>query len=114
VAKLLRSQLFPSTTKIEDSATRSFAEKLITFLDDTFRKIANIPFNQSEKLAVADTGNANTEFSVTQYLGRVPNGFILTKSDKACSVYDSGTAWTTTLVYLKCDTANVAIEIYVF
>ena len=114
MAKLLRTQLFPATTSIKDEATRSWADKLNHFLDETFRKVAGIPFNQSVSLTVADSGNADTEFSVTHYLGRVPSGFIVTKSDKACSVYDSGTAWTTSTIYLKCDAANVALTIAVF
>jgi len=83
-------------------------------LDNTFRKIADIPYNQSESLTVADSGNANTEFNKTHHLGRTPAGFIVTKSDKACSVYDSGTTWTTKTIYLKCDAANTALTITVF
>ena len=114
MAKLLRTYLFPSTTDIKDPATKKWARKLVTFLDETFRKVASIPFNQSQSVTVSDTGNANTEFTVSHNLGRVPNGFILTKSDAACSVYDSGTTWITTAIYLKCNAANVAIDVTVF
>ena len=126
MAKLLRTQLFPSTTAldpigIEEGATkkqfvkvRSWADKLTHFLDETFRKVASIPFNQSESLTVADSGSADAEFSITHHLDRTPIGFIATKSDAACSVYDSGTTWTTTTIYLKCDAANVALTITVF
>lgn len=125
--KLQRTQLFPSTSRLEPSSDikdphikeqfvkiKQWAEKLQQMLDSTFRKVASIPFNQSESLAVADSGNANTEFSVTHHLGRMPVGFIVTKSDAACSVYDSGTTWTTTTIYLKCDAANTALTISVF
>lgn len=125
--KLQRTQLFPSTARLEPSddikdphikeqfvRIRQWAEKLQLMLDNTFRKVADIPFNQSESLTVTDSGSANTEFNVTHHLGRNPVGFIITKSDKACSVYDSGTAWTTTILYLKCDTANVALTVTVF
>jgi len=114
MSKLLKTQLFPATTGIKDPSTKAWAEKLITFLDDIFRKVAGIPFNQSQSLSVSDTGNADTEFSVTHHLGRVPAGFLLTKSDAACAVYDSGTTWTNSLIYLKCNAANAAIEITVF
>ena len=114
MAKLLRTQLFPATTGIEEPSTRAWADKLIAFLDNTFRKVAGIPFNQSQSLSVSDTGNADTEFSITHHLGRVPAGFILTKSDAACAIYDSGTAWTNNLIYLKSNAANVAIEITVY
>ncbi|KKL13084.1 hypothetical protein LCGC14_2529300 [marine sediment metagenome] len=126
-AKLQRTQLFPSTGRLKPSDeiqdpyikqqftnVKEWADKLQQFLDTTFRKVAKIPFNQSESLTVADTGNVNTEFSITHHLGRVPNGFIITKSDKACNVYDSGTTWTTSLVYLKCDIANTALSLKIF
>jgi len=113
--KFLRTQLIPAVSKIKDIAsTREWAEKITAFLDATFRKIADIPFNQSGSLTVADSGTANVEFSFTHHLGRTPAGFIVTKSDAACSVYDSGTTWTTTTIYLKCDAANVALTITVF
>lgn len=78
------------------------------------QSIAAIPFNRSQSLDVADTGNANAEFSIAIHLGRIPAGFILTKSDKACVIYDSGTTWTPTIIYLKCNVANAAITLTVF
>lgn len=113
MAKVLRTQLFPSVNELTDEKTKSFMVKLISFLDDTFRKVAEISFNNSEKLTKT-TANADTEFSITHHLGRKPTGYIVTKSDKACSVYDSGTTWTTDTIYLKCNVATVAMEIYVF
>ncbi len=112
--KLQFTQILPPTSGIKDEATKKWADKIIHFLDETFRKVASIPFNRSESLGVASTGTADAEFSITHHLGRVPSGFILTKSDAACAVYDSGTAWTENIVYLKCDTANVAITISLF
>lgn len=112
--KLQFTQIIPSTTGIEDAATKKWADKIVHFLDDIFRKVASIPFNRSEFLTVADTGTADTEFNIAHHLDRVPTGFILTKSDAACAVYDSGTTWTTNAVYLKCNAANVAITISLF
>lgn len=126
MAKFLRTQLMPSTTELEPDTVeegtvkehfikvKGFCDKLITTLDASFHKIANIPFNQSHIADTADTGDANTEFSVTHYLARVPTGFLLVKSNKACNVYDSGTAWTTSTIYLKCDAANAIIKIAIF
>lgn len=126
-AKLQRTQLWPSTARLQpdDKITdfhikrqfvhvKEWAEKLQQMLDTTFRKVADIPYNQAESLTVADSGNANTEFSITHHLGRTPNGFIITKSDKAANIYDSGTTWTTTTIYLKCDAANTALSLSVF
>lgn len=125
--KLQRTQLWPSTIPLRPSDEitdshikqqfahiKNWADKLQQMLDSTFRKVAEIPFNQSESLTVADTGNTDTEFSITHHLDRLPNGYIITKSDKAAKVYDSGTTWTTTTIYLKCDVNNVALSLSVF
>lgn len=117
MAKLKRSQILPSTTELQDTPkVRVWADKLTFFLDTTVRKIASIPFNQSESVDVADTGGVGVEFTVTHHLGRVPNGYIVTKKDKAVDVFTStgGTDWTTTAIYLKASIANAAITVTVF
>lgn len=55
---------------------------------------------------------ADTEDAITHGLGSVPIGFIVTKLDKGAVVYDSGTAWTETTIYLKTNTASTAVEIF--
>lgn len=53
---------------------------------------------------------ANTEFSVTHTIGSIPLGYIIVAQDKAGSLYqmdDTGTAWTSTTIYLKCSVASV-------
>lgn len=113
MAKLKRLIIFPSTFHLPDKV-KQWADRLITVLDRSFIDIASIPFNQSESVEVSDTGNADTEFTVTHHLGRTPTGFIVTNTDKAAQVYDSGTAWTSTSVYLKSATANCAVTVTVF
>lgn len=57
----------------------------------------------------------NTEFSVTHNLGRIPTGFHVVRTGMSgLSLFDSGTAWTTTKIFLKSNIANpVAIlQIY--
>ena len=61
---------------------------------------------------VADTGAADTEFTVSHGLGAVPIGYLLLNIDKAGVVYDSGTAWTSSNVYLKCSVANCAVTLF--
>ena len=56
----------------------------------------------------------NTEFTVTHNLERVPlEGFIVLRGASG-NIYRSGTAWTTTTVYLKCDVASVSFTILLF
>ncbi len=63
---------------------------------------------------VTDTGAANVEFTVAHTLKKAPTGYIVVKADKACSVYDGATTWTTTAIYLKCDIANCNIKLIIF
>ena len=65
-------------------------------------------------LTVSDTGIANTEFSAAHTLKRAPTGFIIINNNKAGVVYDSGTAWSVTTIYLKCSVANCTVKILVF
>jgi hypothetical protein len=62
---------------------------------------------------ISDTGLADTQFTVTHNLNRQPIGYFVIRQSKAGSFYDSGTAWTTTQIFLKCSGANVAATIFV-
>lgn len=62
---------------------------------------------------VGDTGAANVEFTVTHGVGAVPIGFLVMKIDKGGVIYDSGTAWTATSLFLKCSAANAAVSLFV-
>lgn len=88
----------------------SFSTELSTIINKGLRFSDN--FN-AQIVTVADTGTANTEFSVAHTLKTVPAGFILININNAGIVYDSGTVWTTTALYLKCSAANCTIKIIV-
>ena len=63
---------------------------------------------------VADTGSADTEFTVTHSLGRIPI-FYLWNISKSGYVYDSQrNLWTTSTLRLKCNAANAALTLFVF
>jgi len=64
--------------------------------------------------AYTTNGIADTEDTVAHGLGRTPVGFLVVDKDKAGDVYDGGTAWTDTNIYLKCSVATVAIVILVW
>lgn len=66
---------------------------------------------------VADTGTADTEFAVphtfsSQSIGIVPGNYFVTYTNKKGVVYDSGTPWTTSNIYLKCSAANARLNIF--
>lgn len=65
---------------------------------------------------IADTGLANTEFSVSHGLNLIPAGYILVSSSISCNVYQqksTGTAWTKSAIFLKCDQAHAAIRLII-
>lgn len=66
-----------------------------------------------------DSGNfltpaiANTEFSVPHNLGYVPTRFQLHYNNTGGVVYDSGTAWTTSMIFLKCTANSANIRVFI-
>ena len=70
-------------------------------------------FNAEIK-TIADSGVANSENTVAHTLKRVPAGYLVFKINKAGVVYDSGTTWTDTNIYIKCSVANCAITLLLF
>jgi hypothetical protein len=57
----------------------------------------------------------NTEFAVPHKLGRIPS-FYLYICDRSANLYqlpNTGTAWTATNIYLKCDTASAVLRIFI-
>lgn len=60
-------------------------------------------------------GTANTEFTLAHGIGSVPLGYMVVAQDKAGSLYqmhDTGTAWTATNIYLKCNVASVKFLVF--
>ena len=55
---------------------------------------------------------ADTEDTVAHTLGAAPVGFIIINRDKGGVVYDSGTAWTSSNLYLKCSTASTVVDLF--
>ena len=106
------------TARPETEFDKNLEQELLSFsieLSNILNGGVNFPDNfDAEILSVADSGTANTEFTVSHTLKRVPIGFIVLNINKAGVVYDSGTAWTTSAIYLKCSTANTVIKLLVF
>ena len=57
---------------------------------------------------------ANSDFAVTHNLGRVPSSFLVTNRSAPCNVYGGGTSWTTTQIFLICDTVGVLLNFMIF
>lgn len=105
------------TSVPESEFDKSLEQELLSYsleLSELLNKGIRIADNFDADVAtVSDTGNADTEFAVAHTLKRVPIGFIVINNDKAGVIYDSGTTWTTTNIYLKCNVANCAVKLIV-
>ena len=55
-----------------------------------------------------------TEFAVDHVLGRMPVGFDVKRINAAGSIYDSGTAWTDTQIFVKSDAASATFSLFIF
>lgn len=78
-----------------------------------FREILNKSIDKTE-FATVTTPGADVEFSIEHSRGFIPIGFLVIDIDKAAVVYRSATAWTDSLIYLKCNVATCAARILVF
>ena len=65
--------------------------------------------------AAADTELAVThELTSTEGSRVIPRGFLVVRRNGVAAVYESGTAWTATTAYLKCNTADATCYILFF
>jgi hypothetical protein len=88
----------------------------ISFLDSdgatgNGRKPVNI---DAVWVAYTSNGSADTEDTVAHSLGRTPIGFFVGLPDKSAIIYESGTAMTTTNIFLKSSAATTVVNILVF
>jgi len=79
-------------------------DKGILFTDNVDCQLVSFTSN-----AVADT-----EDTVAHGLGKIPTGYFVYSRDKAGVLYDGGTSWTSSNIYVKCNVASVAFKIIVF
>lgn len=115
MAEIGESIIFPNPREQHEE---DLYNSLREFIDDV-TKILNRGILFSDNMdvdIVSYTSNAtpDTSDTVSHSLGKVPTGFIVVNIDKSAIVYDAGTSWTSSNIYLKCDTASTAVKIIVF
>ncbi len=73
---------------------------------------------QGQILTVSTAVGANTEFSVSHGLAKVPNYVVALctqgQTDAYVEVKPSGTAWTDTAIFLKCNTATATFKLKIW
>lgn len=68
-----------------------------------------------EFVTLTTSGTPDAENTVAHTVGAIPKGFIVLWQDKAGSLYQgpsTGTAWTSSNIYLKCNVASVTFNIF--
>ena len=63
--------------------------------------------------SVPNTGPANSNFTITHNLGRVPVGYILMTSAQGTEIYTGSVAATTTQITLRSAQANDSITLFI-
>lgn len=101
-------------SEFEDSLLR-----VLNSLNLNLEAILNRGLNFTENfdariLSYTSNASPDTEDTVAHSLGRAPSYFVVISKDKAGDFYKSGTAWTSSNIYLKCSVASVAASILVF
>ncbi len=84
-------------------------QKRISFGDGTDGHSENV---SGAFVVYVSNGVADIEDTVAHGLGVAPVGYIVVKQDKGSNVYDSGTAWDSTNLYLKQTGTTVATTLF--
>lgn len=101
---------------------RSINEKLfMDQLQQLFNK--NISFGtgistqdqniQGKMIEIADSGVANSSITINHNLGYIPKFYDVKYASLATQVFDFGTAWTKTQIFLASTTAHTKLRIFV-
>lgn len=104
------------------SSSVRLTDELLSMLNDLVSNLANlfdrgIGFTDNmDCVSINFTSNVTpgTEDAIAHTLGRVPVGFIVTSMDQAAIVYRGATSFSATTIYLRTNTASVAVQALVF
>ena len=117
--KIAKTSSLASRDKVEESdkSVDTDLSKLYLFTQGRVRFGDGGDGDRGENISgefqvVADTGDANAEFSVPHTIGAVPVGYLVIKINNAGVIYDSGTSWTSSTIYLKSSAANSAVSLF--
>lgn len=104
----------PATTEFDKNLERSF-QRLLDQLSQILNNglLFSDNFNASIGSFMTDL-TPGVESAVAHGLKRIPEGYFIISRDKAGIVYDSGTAWDSTNIYVKSNVASLAVKILIF
>jgi len=109
------SNIFPKPENTEDedlyNVLSEFTNSVIEILNGGILFSDNF---DCKLVTYTSNGTPDTEDTLAHGLGRTPTGYLVYGMDKAAIVYDGGTAFTATNLYLKCNVATAAVRLIVF
>ncbi len=82
-------------------------------IGDIFNKGFKIEDNFNANIVEVNFPIANSEVSITHTLNRIPKGFLALNINKAATIYDSGTTWTISEIYVKASTAATTAKLLI-
>jgi len=68
---------------------------------------------QGKMIEIADSGAANSSITVTHNLGYIPKFYDVKYSSHATQIFDFGSTWTKTKIFLASSTAHTKLRIFV-
>lgn len=95
-------------------------QNVITCLNGRVRFGPGTSGNNGENMAgqfltITTNATPNTEDTFSHTMGSIPVGYIIIGQNKAGSLYqlsNTGTAWTSSKIYLKCSVASVTFNLF--
>lgn len=115
MAEIGNSFIFPNPRDRQEtdfySTTQDFVRQVIKILNRGIRFTDNV---DCRSISLTTSGTPDASNTIAHTLGKIPIGYIVVYQNKAASLYDGGTTWTDTNIYLKSNVATVNFRIIVF
>lgn len=92
-----------------NEALLRFTRKIVDVLNGGIR----VEDNFDAQIITVTTAGADTEVNVAHTLKRTPIGYLVLSRNKGGVIYDSGTSWTSSNIYIKCNVATVTIKLLI-
>lgn len=101
---------------------RDFDKKLLSVLEGQSANLKTIlqrgisfPDNMDVAfISFTSSATPDAENTIAHTLGKTPTGFVVYNLDKGAVVYNGTTTWSKTNIYLKVNTASVAVKAWIF
>ena len=107
--------------KPESVFDKALEEELTSYVTDLSRLLnKGIKFAENlnaEIVSYTSNAVADTEDTINHTLGRVPSGYLALHRSKAGIIYQgpaTGTAWTASAIYVKCNVASTVFSLMIF